>query len=192
MDRNICEDGTLTDASKEDKCIVVWNNESEQSTNSYGPVTAMDYLYNATKDWLNIPNIKMNYADEGNTGDYGYGTIVTTDNITKIIKKDGTAVTVLTDQEGYSNLKARLLYKSEISKYDSVNKTNAYLYDYLNQSGIIQTSVISGIEGYWTLSSYSGYSGYAWFVNYDGRLSFVNGVRYGGLYGVRPVINLKI
>ena len=65
-------------------------------------------------------------------------TIETIDNITKITKKDGIAVTVLTDQEGYSNLKARLPYKSEVSHYDSTNKTNAYLYDYLNQSGTIQ------------------------------------------------------
>jgi hypothetical protein len=37
----------------------------------------------------------MDYKDEGNTGDYGYGTIKTEDGITKITKKDGTEITVL-------------------------------------------------------------------------------------------------
>ena len=186
MDRNICEDGTPTEAGK--TCLVAWQTSG---LNADGPVTAMDYLYKATKDWTNIPNIEMNYTDEGNTGDYGYGTIVTTDNITKITKKDGTAVTVLTNQEGYTNLKARLPYKSEVSEYDSTNKTNAYLYDYLNQSGTIQTNAISGINGYCTLSSIAGYSFGAWRVLYGGSVSSCD-VDNDFVSGVRAVITLKL
>ena len=190
MDRNIYYDATAGTGSVADatnKGRVAWQTSGK---NAAGPITAMDYLYNATKDWANIPNIEMNYTDEGNTGDYGYGTIVTTNNTTKITKKDGTAVTVLTNQEGYSNLKARLPYRSEVSAYDSTNKINAYLYDYLNQSGTIQTNAISGIYGYWTLSSYSGYSSFAWRVHFDGRV-YDGGVDIGDGIGVRAVITLK-
>ena len=185
MDRNIYYDGTtgsVTDATN--KGVVAWQ---ISETNADGPVTVMDYLYKATKDWTNIPNVEMNYTDEG----MSYGTIITTDNITKITKTDGTVVTVLTDQEGYSDLKARLPYFSEVSAYDSTNKTNAYLYDYLKQSETIQTNTISGIYGYWTLSSYSGYSGSALRVRASGE---VNGssVADGSNYGARPVITLKM
>ena len=186
LDRNICEDGSLTEEVK--ICLVAWQTSGN---NADGPVTAMDYLYSATKDWTNIQNIEMNYMDEGNTGDYGYGTIITTDNITKITRKDGTAVAVLTDQEGYSNLKARLPYKSEVSDYNSTNQTNAYLYDYLKQSGTIQTNVISGISGYWTFSSHADFSNSAWRVNYYGTVGS-NYVNNDSLRGVRPVITLKI
>ena len=191
MDRNIYYDATAGTGSVADatnKGLVAWQTSVN---NADGPVTAMDYLYNATKDWTNIPNIEMNYTDEGNTGDNGYGTIVTTDNITKITKKDGTAVTVLTNQEGYSNLKARLPYKSEVSAYDSTNKANAYLYDYLNLYNNIQTNAISRIYGYWTLSSYADRSGDAWDVVYSGRVSG-GSVDDGSDYGVRPVINVKL
>ena len=191
MDRNIYYDATAGTGSVADatnKGLVAWQTSG---ANADGPVTAMDYLYNATKDWSNIPNIEMNYTDEGNTGDYGYGTIVTTNDVTKITKKDGIAVTVLTDQEGYSNLKARLPYKSEISSYDSTNKTNAYLYDYLNQSGTIQTNAIRGIFGYWILSSRAGSSSDAWIASCYGYASFYS-VDYDDVSGVRAVINLKI
>ena len=187
MDRNIYYDATAGTGSVADatnKCTVAWQTSG---ANADGPVTAMDYLYNATKDWTNIPNIEMNYTDEGSK----YGTIVTTDGTTKIIKKDGTAVTVLTNQEGYSNLKARLPYKSEVSAYDSTNKTNAYLYDYLKQSGTIQTNAISRIYGYWTLSSYADDSSDAWRVYYDGHV-YDDYVGTGSFSGVRAVINLKI
>ena len=190
MDRNICEDGTPTDASKENKCLVAWQTSG---ANADGPVTAMTFLYNATKDWTNIPNIEMNYTDEGNTGGYGYGTIVTTDNVTKITKKDGTAVTVLTNQEGYSNLKARLPYKSEVA---NSNGSNEYLYENLDGSnwygsGTQPTNNISGIYGYWTFSSIAGNSYFAWYVDYSGGVSG-SYVGSDGTRGVRAVINLKI
>ena len=56
LERNICDDATLTDANKEDKCLVEWQ---ESKSNLDGPVTAMDYLYKATKDWDNVPNIEI-------------------------------------------------------------------------------------------------------------------------------------
>ncbi len=188
MDRNICEDGTLT--TNENKCLamVAWYTSS---SNLYGPVAAMDFLYNATKDWINIPNIEMNYKDEGNGGNYGYGTIITSDNITKITKQDGTKVTVLTNQEGYSNLKARMPYKSEISSYDRTNKTNAFLYDYLRKTGTIQTNEISWLSAYWILSSASNESNRAHYVSNTGHFSYTFAGSGSGV-GVRPVITLKL
>ena len=157
MDRNICEDGSLTEDGK--LCLVAY--KSSGDTQGFGPVTAMTYLNNATSSWKNIDNLNLKYDDE-----------------------DGSF-------KGFViNGKARLPYKSEVSAYDSTNKTNAYLYNYLEQSGTIQENVITGITGYWTLSSYSGYSSLAWSVHYIGRLNYSNALKDEGR-GVRPVITLQ-
>ena len=171
----------------------------------------MNQLYKATSSWTNIPDMKMDYTDEGNTGSYGYGSIKTTNEMTQITKKDGSVVTVLTNQNGYSKLKARLPYKSEVSNYDG---TNGYLYDNLtllcwdseemneevscDEAGYIDgvyddsISHIDEIYGYWTLSSYAyNFSHNAWYVSFYGYVESDN-VGYDNLYGVRPVINLKL
>ena len=160
MERNICQDGTQTDANKTDKCLVEYNSSGNAANG--GPVAAMTYLNNATNTWENIENLNLTYDDES---------------------KNFTGFTI--------NGKARLPYRSEVTNYDRTNKTNAYLYDYLSQSGTIQTNQISGIQGYWTLSSYPGYTNGASGVNYGG---FVNTNSVGNYtsYGVRPVITLKI
>ena len=185
MERNICDMDAHTEAGG--NCMLQWYDSQK---NEYGPVKAMDYLYNATKDWSNIPNIQINYTDEGQTTSNGYGTIITENNITKITKRDGSPVTVLTDQEGYSDLKARLPYYSEISTYDSTNKTNAYLYDYLSQSGTIQTNPINGVKGYWTFKSQPSMGPVSAVVVYnDGS---TKSVLTTDANAVRPVITLKI
>ena len=183
MDRNICEDGTP--ATAENKCLVAWlskddyiNNDgpnAEQFTdggpcqyggtcsmNELGPITAMTYLNKATSTWENIDNLDLTYDDEGEH---------------------------FADFE--LNGKARLPYKSEITSYDSTNKTNAYLYDYLNSYNNIQTNAISGINGYWALSSYADSSNLAWDVYYESRVGSLV-VNIGNHLGVRAVINLKI
>ena len=170
MDRNMCSDGTPTDANKSDKCLVTYNLAGDAL--GVGPVTAMAYLNNATSTWENIPNLNLKYNDEGGN---------------------------FTDFEITG--KARMPYLSEISKYDDTNKTNAYLYDYLKLLGTIQTNQISGIIGYWTLSSVTNVSNAAKFVyfrgyirsdnvDYDSDDQDFNGI--GGGVGVRPVITLKI
>ena len=209
MDRNIYYDSTTDTSTAADSTntgLVAWvskddynddTNYGNLGNNNKGPITAMNYLYKATKDWINIPNMIMDYTDEGSTGDYGYGRIVTENGITQITRKDETAVTVLTDKEGYINLKARLPYKSEVSSY-SANSNNKYLYDnlacqdntslggpYICVSGV---NHIDGIDGYWTLSSSVNGSYFVWLVNFSGIVVGSN------LYdkGVRPVINLKL
>ncbi len=128
-----------------------------------GPVTAMTYLNNATSTWENIDNLDITYDDESG---HFKGFVL--------------------------NGKARLPYKSEVSNYDSTNKTNAYLYDYLNQSGTIQTNAISGITGYWTLSSDTVFSIYACYVYYGGSVYSVISVDSDTSLGVRPVITIKL
>ena len=158
MDRNICEDGTLTEEGK--TCFVKYNSSGDAK--GEGPVTAITYLNNATSTWENIGNLNLKYDDEGG-------------NFT-----------------GFElNGKARLPYKSEVSNYDSTNKTNAYLFDYLQQSGTIHPNSISGIWGYWILSSDPSSSDYAFRVSYDGFVYSLD-VGNGSNRGVRPVITLKL
>ena len=82
---------------------------------------------------------------------------------------------------------ARLPYYSEISDY---SESTTYLYDYMEDAGH-QTNIVSGIYGYWTLSSIASDSSNAWFVFCDG---FVSGNFFliNGSCGARPVINLTI
>ncbi|MDO4963711.1 MAG: hypothetical protein Q4E75_06440, partial [bacterium] len=162
------------------------------SNNEYGPVTALTYLYNATKNWTNVPNINLNYTDNENrgiTGDYGYTGIETTSGVTKIKDKSGNYVT------GFelTNLKARLPKYSEVS---AANGTNSYLYDNLDLSMWMMDqsykpeNYITGIYGYWSLASSPTNTSYAFYVNDIGNVSsiFVDAALDNG---VRPVITLN-
>ena len=196
MDRNINSDGTpvtkaIPKSSPENGIynIVAWADREDSitfipydpvfclsekcATNTDGPITAINYLYNATKDWINIPNIDINYIDEGSN----YGSIKTINGLTQITKKDGTVVTVLTDQEGYPNLKVRTPYYSEVS---DLNETNEYLYEFLG-----------GMTGYWLFSSYSDDSIGALLVSSEGSLS-INIAETTNINGLRPVITLGL
>ena len=217
MERNMYYDSTNDVglvATKNNTGLVAWMNQTDYESaggtdwsrntdrNMFGPVTAMNYLYNATKDWGNVPNIKINYKDEGNTGSYGYGTIITINNITKITKKDGSAVTVLTDKEGYTNLKSRMPRNDEVHEKGKcltyAENGNRYgscplwLANYMSSSSYVTGAGlqnIDGIYGYWLLSSYASHSYFACFVNSSGNVSDGN-LYFSGSYGLRPVITL--
>ncbi|MDO4963017.1 MAG: hypothetical protein Q4E75_02805, partial [bacterium] len=160
------------------------------SNNEYGPVTALTYLYNATKSWTKIPNINLNYTDNENVGDYGYTGIETTSGVTKIKDKSGNYVI---DFE-LTNLKARLPKYSEVS---AANGTNSCLYDYLDLSSWMMDqsykpeNSIPGISGYWTLASNPTYTYFAFNGSSSG---FVNNnfVDIASFSGVRPVITLPM
>ena len=172
MDRNINSDGTLVTKAitESDKALndgiynlVAYNSSGDVS--GTGPVTAMTYLNNATSSWENIDNLNLTYDDEG---------------------KNFTGFAL--------NGKSRLPYLSEVDDYDMDAGTNAYLYENLDgsgwyESGTQPTNNISGIYGYWTLSSGAVNSPSAWRVYYRGNVSLGN-VDAG--LGVRAVINLKI
>ena len=180
MDRNICEDGTV--ATEQNTCIVAWH--AGEENNNYGPDTAMTYLYNATKNWSNVPNMELTYTDENNSGtNYGYTGITTSNGVAKITGKNGASNTTIGTTS--APLKVRLPKENEVSGTDGNHCTGssgscpAWVVEYLNDSGTPSSDsyypdneLISGISGYWLLSSYSGYSGSARFVYYRGHVDY--------------------
>jgi len=143
-------------------CLVAYNSLGDAA--GVGPVTAITYLNNATSTWKNIDNLNLTYDDES---------------------KNFTGFEL--------NGKARLPYKSEVT---NSNESNKYLYENLdgsnwNGNGTQPTNTISGIYGYWILSSAAGNSQSAWRVYYSGSVGGSN-VDVGSSIGVRPVINVRL
>ena len=213
MDRNICEDGTF--ASTDNRCFVAWISkssyecdESNCAQNDKGPITVINYIYNTTKDWINIPNIVINYQDEnskldGSKGTSGYGGIITTNNITTITAKDGNVTA------SYASLKARLPEYSEVhgngkclTKAENGNQYGScplWLVDYLHYTEDSSSyyneengkTSINGIYGYWVLSSNGNVNNSAWRVSHSGYMSY-DSVDNNASRGIRPVINIKL
>jgi len=196
MSKNICSDGTY--ATSTNKCLVAWvskvdynddTNYGNYGINNKGPITAMNYLHEATKNWNNIENIQMNYTDEGNIEKYGYGTIITTGSTTKITTKEGI------ETARYENLKARLPKLSDFEETgctDSFGSCPAWIVnglspDYSNYSEGTKED-IEGISGYWSLSSNYSYRNAARFVNYQGSSNII--VSVVSNQGLRPVITV--
>ena len=197
MDRNICEDGTL--ATESNKCLIPWH--AGANNNNYGPDTAMTYLYNGTKNWTNVPNMEITYTDENNSGtNYGYTGITTENGVATITGKNGASNTTI----GTTSLplKARLPKENEVYGTDGNHCTNsegscpAWLVDYLNDSSSPSSSyypdneLISGIYGYWLLSSNPGDSNNARSVRYFGHVGR-DSTSYASHIGVRPVITVS-
>jgi len=180
--------------------LVAWYGAAED--HSYGPITAMNYLHHATKDWDNIPNIIMNYADENldyvtqEKGTNGYDSIKTTGIETVIISENRVETLKM------ENLKTRLPRYNEVhgkSKCLTKNENNnqygscpLWLVNYLASSDYITgegLQNIDGISGYWTLSSSAdGSNKYAWIVHYYGYITCPN--VFTSAEGVRPVITI--
>ena len=199
MERNICDDGTV--ATQDKLCLTKWYASSK--SNSYGPVTALEYVHEATKGWSNIPNIIIDYKDE-NKGYYfgktnGYGTIKTTSNTTTITSKAGQETLKL------ENLKARLPMYSEVYgsgkclRYGDSGKYGVcplWLVNYMDDTGYDKYSVTNGkvnikdLVGYWLLSSGSDQNYMAWQVDYRG-IVYYHDVNVGN-DGIRPVITIKL
>ena len=204
MDRNICNDGTA--ATEQNKCTIAWR--SSNADNSNGPVTAMQGLYNATKNWINVLDMNLDYLDEGHieNSNYGYEKIIATQAGIKIIKRDGTELTrsgnqtpVILYEDGQS-LKARLPKYSEIENYYSdgrhcsiIGKCPAWLVDNLEiYSTYYSTNThIQGIKGYWLLSSDSNNNYGALYVYSTGNLGSTH-TFVSSDYGVRPVITVPL
>ena len=117
MDRNICENGKATD--KDNSCLVAWYAESNDNTK--GPITAMNSLYNATKNWYNVPNMNLDYEDEGrkeaidNNSEevYGYNEIKILNVKITIISSDNEEIKI--DLDNLGSIKACLPKKNEVS-----------------------------------------------------------------------------
>lgn len=203
MDRNIYYDSSNDISASSSSSNIGLTRWYSIEDNSNGPVEAMLYLHNATKSWNNIPNIIMNYIDEGGT----YGKIITDKKTLKttITKLDETTVT---DSEGnifsIQNLKARMPSHNEMllqevgcKEYGTVEETNygsckLWAVNYQNDIETIYSSghSIKGIAGYWTLSSSTGdVSNRAWVVFPLGVSREVFVYSYSG---IRPVITIPL
>ena len=209
MDRNIYYDGTSgSETTSTNKGLVAWMSDSNYgcgsdgdycAINDKGPVTAMTYLYNATKDWTNISPVNYTYNDKDVQGttqsNTSYTSFVSTNGIATITPLTGNGVTIGTSEYP---LRARMpIYSSDanITEVASSNGSNNYLYDNLDSewygTGDAPSNHINGIYGYWTLSSIADRSIFAWSVYYDGFVGSDDVCDDSG-DGVRPVINLKI
>ena len=113
MDRNICNDGSITYTSTNNYCRNKWY--SSANNNTYGPTTVMAELYAGTKDWDNVPDMIMNYTDENNgtATDKGYTSIITTNGVTTITGKPTTNTTTVGTSA--KPLKARIPKESEVT-----------------------------------------------------------------------------
>jgi len=157
------------------------------ASNLYGPVTAMEYLYNATKNWSNVEPLNFEYYDREAqkviTTDEGYQSFISTNGIATIIAGDvlGTQVTIGTTQEP-------LRVRMPISSYDESNEvsdktdTNAFLYDNMSSSSSLK---------YWALSSIPGDYMNAWAAYSSGIFAFSK-VANASEVGVRPVITVTL
>ena len=147
-----------------------WNDWTDN--NYFGPITVMNFISEATKNWTNINQIVIDSFDS-----YNWNSILI--NEKNAMKKYYTY--------------ARLPYYNEV-KNASTNKM--WLIDYLHGDDDIDKGVvervfgISDVLGYWTLSSYSSNPSYAWRVNYLGEVGYA--IIYSNGVGVRPVINLQL
>ena len=217
MNSNICSDGTPAD--KDHQCNYAWH--AGTNNNNYGPDTAMTNLYNATKNWTNVPNIDLSgenaYEDENNKTDSAKGYIgITTENgITTITGKNGATNTTIGTEE--LSLKARLPREDEVTSQDAgchVRSSNAdygtcsmWLVEnlkYQNVSSyagsgntdkyneINSNNGITNIYGYWLLSSNPGGSYDARDVLCNGSVDHSGSYSYSGYVGVRPVITVSL
>ena len=207
MDSNICLNGTNIYTNENNHCRYAWYDA--EMNNSYGPITAMTTLYEATKEWNKVQNIIFEYKDEENK----YGGIKVTENKMEIIPKTGTSYIKYFDLG--KPLRSRLPKYSEVlntgckvshissgdySGYGScpvwMMKNIRYkdITDYLGYDKYEQNkeSLLNNVEkisGYWQLSSsYGGSTAYT--SNPQGHISGENSIIANEHFGIRPVITI--
>jgi len=197
LQRNISSDGSLATSAVEESSsstysLTAWDTDPSTSI-SHGPVTAMEFVHNATSNWSNLDDIVLDYQDENAQ----YGTIKTVGDTTSITTIDGT----VTAQ--FKNLKARLPMLSEVMstvgscKHWVDGGTNngscqLWLVDYL-LSGTYYADTsktsISNMYGYWLIAANNTYSASGLYVDFNGVIGSTNSA-YSSYYGVRPVISV--
>ena len=202
MERNICENGNL--ATEQNKCPIAWNAPSNDNSN--GPITAMQGIYNATKNWINVPNMVLEYddtLDQETPEDLiswtsGYKGIIVANGIGVITNKEENSTTIIGTSE--LPLKARLPKYSEVIGAECTSSSGscpAWLVNYLRDTSTPSSDsiypdneTIDGIYGYWLLSSRLDSSNYAQLVNNHGYIYDINTAYTRLCYGIRPVITV--
>ena len=199
MDRNICNDGSITYTSANDYCRYKWY--SAENNNTYGPVTAMQELYAGTKDWTNVPDMIMNYTDENNMSseENGYTGITTSNGITTITGKPTTNTTTIGTKS--LPLKTRLPIQTEVTplcpnKYGSCPvwlMEHVHYYDYPEGKYSINNNSESyqNILGYWLLDTVRNKNEMAKGIFYYGRVDSEDPTTYSK-FGIRAVITVPI
>jgi len=175
----------------EDTGIVAWYEDEGKNYN--GPVTAMEYLHNATKSWTNVEPLNYTYNDREvqgiTTTDRGYESFISTNGIATITKGDanGTQVTIGSSIEP---LRARLpihIEENGSGEVQDQNEFNAFLYENIDYE--------DKPRGYWTMSS-AGVDGPSLIVC-DPDIVWCEVGDWIGAddnyeFGVRPVITVKL
>ena len=200
MNSNICADGTIPTSTN--TCLYAWH--AGVDNNNYGPDTAMTNLYNATKNWNNIPDMDLSgtnaYEDENNKTDSrkGYTGITTNNGVATITGKNGATSTTIGTTE--LPLKSRLPREDEVTSQEagcekSIAETcSAWLVENLADAEYSKYSTVPKTEdiyGYWLLSSHPGTSLLARLVYYSGGMTS-NRTSYASGYGLRPVITVSM
>lgn len=200
LDRNINSDGTLaTKATAKDKAgadgiysKVAWITQTdytsangtawgESGSHDKGPITAMNFLSEATKTWTNIPNLNEKYTDENLNagtlvnGTSGYGTITLTGRarLPKLSEVYGPGK-CLAGEENKGSCPLWLVNYLERTNYYKPEEGKNFIFQ---------------MNGYWLLSSddYLSYKG--WYVNFAGRV-VGDLISKTSSHGVRPVITV--
>ena len=203
MDRNICNDGTISYTSGNNYCRYKWY--SSANNNTYGPTTVMAELYAGTKDWDNVPTIELSgqnkYTDEANSTetDKGYTSLEITGGVGTITGKPTSNTTTVGTAS--KPLKARIPKASEVTGAGCTTSSgscptwlmeNMTYYNVSNDKYSMNNNseaYQNQIYGYWLLSSRPGGSDGARLVYCNGNVLDSNTTR--GYYGVRPVITVS-
>jgi len=141
---------------------------------TYGPITAMKYLHNATKSWTNVEPLNYIYYDNV------YKKLLSTNGMATITASDGTKNIIGSKSEP---LRARMPEMSEIiSKYD-------FFVENLDSSEKYQPTA------YWTINSGDSTTYFAYFFGYYDLSHYKEMIQnhaYSRIAGVRPVITVKL
>ena len=181
MDRNICEDGTP--ATKTNRCLYSWYNNSVD--NRYGPTTALEKLYNATKTWYKIPYTSIDYEDEAGkiaSRDYGYKKVVSTESQITIYDRYNNITKTISTQD--QPVRAHLPKFSELITVCAYNQSNSC------PSWMVGNLKSLDINGYWSMSAYKDNYYDAYLVRSYATIDRI-GTNYSEI-GIRPVITLSL
>ncbi len=156
---------------------IAWNSTNN---NTQGPITALETLEEATKDWNNVreQTYTMGYSNFGGYGLYTGCSVYNSCSQNKYTLNTRTS-------------RARLITVQEAVALGCTSVGSScpkWVYNYLSNSITHGGTVNSSGEGIWTMNSYSGNEYQAWNIYYSGGLYYNNSVNRIDYNAIRPVI----